>query len=755
MGGNSSSEVKNIIEYKSLEEFQKATPRKITLHILSKNIEDCSSFVQKLSNNRIQNGQAELLEKDIIKKERLYSFMNYKIYNDPEMIIKNIKSKCEIISKDPKNKNVLYSEVIIILDNENINKHVEILKNKILNDFIFDEPYYTPFLIFLSPSILNLEGFMPSKTFQYKFTQQDILNFNIKVQNEGNIKENENIDINPEIQSFFRKLHVLFSYYNELGDIFSFVNYEGKKVNIKNEDDTNIAVFINILLMGRTGAGKSTCLNLILDEKKSIEGGTGLSTTSKNILIYQKTDVPLRFYDVKGIEDEQTIENYLKILSNYYGETVSSKDSINAIFYCIEFKNGTVIEKIEERIFEKLIEFKIPIIFIITKCPFNPYKNSGIEKTEKDKKRKCNKIENVIKSVFRDNFIKNNKENDAESFINDFIKFNYVNFLGEDYLNLSPFGMDKLLDFFIKAVPKNNWEQLKYYCEINDEENCRYLCENNFYLKSYSEFEIINERNKNEALNYLKGLKAGAFFSGWLPIFDIGFEYFYRHLFKNKLKYLYGFDYEEANQSLLEEENEKLNQEGINNKAININQNETQIEEKIDQDVNNIGRNASAGIRGAGEVAGIVIKALPTAGQAVLETSTVISKVTTTVLSTTTQIGIEVGSTGAKVAVEVVSTTSKVVTETASTVTKVAVKTGIASGLKIASWVMLPVTCIAFGIWSCVNVHKDCHKILDIFDKAFTPLRFKTLLNYIESYLKAIKYLEEISIKFGINIMND
>jgi serine/threonine protein kinase len=66
-------EGKNIIEYKSLEEFQKATPRKITLHILSKNIEDCSSFVRKLSNKRIKNGRAELLETDIIKKENLDS----------------------------------------------------------------------------------------------------------------------------------------------------------------------------------------------------------------------------------------------------------------------------------------------------------------------------------------------------------------------------------------------------------------------------------------------------------------------------------------------------------------------------------------------------------------------------------------------------------------------------------------------------------------------------------------------------------
>ena len=70
-----------------------------------------------------------------------------------------------------------------------------------------------------------------------------------------------------QIQGFLRKINVLFSYYNELGDEFSFKTSENKEFLVKIEDDTEISVFMNILLMGRSGAGKSTLINLLLDEK--------------------------------------------------------------------------------------------------------------------------------------------------------------------------------------------------------------------------------------------------------------------------------------------------------------------------------------------------------------------------------------------------------------------------------------------------------------------------------------------------------
>jgi hypothetical protein len=62
------------------------------------------------------------------------------------------------------------------------------------------------------------------------------------------------------------------------------------------------------------------------------------------------------------------------------------------------------------------------------------------------------------------------------------------------------------------------------------------LCQQNPFLKSMKNFNDLNEENKNKALNYLKGLKAGAFFSGWIPFFDMGMEYYYRHKFKEEMQ---------------------------------------------------------------------------------------------------------------------------------------------------------------------------------------------------------------------------
>ena len=83
---------------------------------------------------------------------------------------------------------------------------------------------------------------------------------------------------------------------------------------------------------------------------------------------------------------------------------------------------------------------------------------------------------------------------------------------------------------------------------------CKQLLRNNLYLKSYTEFEIIRNRNKKEALEYLKYLKAGAFLTGMIPLADIGFEYLYRDKFTSKLESLYGFALEKANSFMEDEE---------------------------------------------------------------------------------------------------------------------------------------------------------------------------------------------------------
>ena len=528
----------------SLIDFQKMTPRKMTIHALSNNIKDCVSFIECLAREKMN--ERELYEKNIKKKKNIFSFMNYKIYDSPELMVKNIKSKSKKIQEDPKKLNFYYSEVIIVLDNEKINDHIDNLKNGIIEDEddILSENYFTPFIIFLTPRDLDLSDFSHSKTFQYKFILKDILNFKL------NERDNNYFF---EICAFFRKLYILFSYYNELGDTFSFVNSEGKKCLVKIEDDTNITVFINILLLGRSGSGKSTLLNCILDEKKSIEGGIGISTTTKNILIYQKENIPLRFYDVRGIENESTVKNYITILSNFYGERVSVKESINAIFYCMEYKNGTIVEQMENKIFAKLIEFRIPILFIITKCPFNPYEKTGKKKTDSDREKKCKKIKNVVLSIIRDIFRYQNKENLSEEFIQKFIRFYFINLIRDDSLEIQPFGIDKVLSFFPNAVSNEDWEILKQNCLDKNEVNCRNFCLKNLYLNPYSEFETLNMRNKIVALEYINS--SSAFFS-----LD---EDLFIDKFINLLQRLYGFDFKRAKQIVGEEIEEKSLSEKI------------------------------------------------------------------------------------------------------------------------------------------------------------------------------------------------
>ena len=520
----------------SLEKFQKETSKKMTIHILSNKKEDCIELIEFLTKENIQNNSLELLEKNIQKKVNLYSFMNYKIYENASTLNEKIAKIVENESNNPQNKK--FSEVVIILNNDKINEQIKYLrKNDVFNS---TEHYYIPFLIIISPDQLDLKGFIGLKTFQYKTNLKGIRNFfgkqkkekeeKEKEEKEKEEKEKEEKEEKEEVSKFFKKLNSLFSYYNELGDQFTFINSDEKKVPIIIEDETNDNAFINFLLLGRSGSGKSTLINLLLEEKKSLEGGNGLSATSKEIIIYKKSDAPIRFYDVKGIEDEVTLENYLKILSDF-------KENINAIFYCIDYKIGTTVEKMEEKLFKKLIKFKIPIIFIITKTPYvvntesTDLKNSTkMTKQEKARKKDRNKMENAIKSFF----LKENKE-EGQKFIENYVNIFFVNLKNNISLGVPVFGIDKVLSFFTQSVDKDDWEKLEKSCIKNDEKTFLEYCKKNPFLKNYSDLKKLNSRNKIEAENYLEKLKIGAFFTGTIPGLDIGMEYLYNQLMMKEL----------------------------------------------------------------------------------------------------------------------------------------------------------------------------------------------------------------------------
>ena len=72
MCSDSSSSSINEIKCFSLKEFQeKETPRKMTIHVLSNMKDNCISFVESLTGEKLTKFSDELLEKNIKKKNKI------------------------------------------------------------------------------------------------------------------------------------------------------------------------------------------------------------------------------------------------------------------------------------------------------------------------------------------------------------------------------------------------------------------------------------------------------------------------------------------------------------------------------------------------------------------------------------------------------------------------------------------------------------------------------------------------------------
>ena len=249
-------------------------------------------------------------------------------------------------------------------------------------------------------------------------------------------------------------------YYHEYGDALikdKFVKYPSK---------------INIGVCGRAGAGKSTLLNVILGEKRCLEGqGTSVSNF---IVSYSHPNYPIYFIDFPGFGDKNHASNLIKKIREKNSLLKEIREQFHMILYCIKFGERTFLDR-EEDVIDELLKFKVKIIFVFTK--------GDKEDTPAFKRFKNNFLKDLSNILSKKNINIEEKDIDVVSVYS--MKEESHGFI------IEPFGLDILFELIYKylkekKVPEGILE------EINSTKDEKKLDE---LIKS-TELMKINESRK-------------------------------------------------------------------------------------------------------------------------------------------------------------------------------------------------------------------------------------------------------------------